>query len=168
MPPSIASAIFAIGIAGLFILDRHGKPTSKALWIPVIWLWLTGGREASRWMIEFGLAPAGVSTESYVLSNPVDPVVYGLLLSLGTIALLGRGQPLKRLLVTNMPVVLYFLYCAASICWSDYPDVAAKRWIKAVGDVVMIAIVLTEAHRITAIKRLMARVAFLLIPLSVL
>src|ERR1041385_1371701 len=169
MPPYIATLVCAAGIIGLFILDRnHNVTTSKALWIPVVWVWIAGGREASRWMIQLGMAPAGVSTEDYVLSNPVDTAVYTALLVLGMWALFRRWSRVKALLRTNLPIVLFFLYCAASIAWSDYPDIAAKRWVKALGDVVMITIVLTEAHRITAIKRFLGRAAFVLIPLSLL
>src|SRR6202035_112417 len=50
----------------------------------------------------------------------------------------------------------------------DYTDVSFKRWIKAVGDLVMVLIVLTDANPFAAVKRLMARVGFVLIPASVL
>jgi len=68
----------------------------------------------------------------------------------------------------NGPILLFFFYTALSIVWSDYPDVAFKRWIKGVGDIVMVLIVLTDPNRLTAFKRLLARVGFLLLPFSIL
>ncbi len=58
--------------------------------------------------------------------------------------------------------------CATSILWSDFPDIAFKRWIKALGDIVMVLIVLTDSAGTAAIKRLLARVGFILIPVSIL
>ena len=55
-----------------------------------------------------------------------------------------------------------------SIGWSDYPDVAFKRWIKSLGDFVMVLIILTDRDRYAAIKRALTWTAFLLMPLSVL
>jgi O-antigen ligase len=68
----------------------------------------------------------------------------------------------------NLPIVLFFAYCAASIVWSDYASVAFKRWTKAAGDLVMVMVVLTDPAPFTAIKRVFARTAFVLIPVSVL
>ncbi len=45
---------------------------------------------------------------------------------------------------------------------------AFKRWTKALGDVVMVMVVLTDPDPFAAVKRLLARAAFILIPLSVL
>jgi exopolysaccharide production protein ExoQ len=64
--------------------------------------------------------------------------------------------------------VLFFGYCALSIAWSEYPFIALKRWSKSVGDVVMILLVLTDPYSPLAVKRVFARVAFILLPLSVL
>ena len=55
-----------------------------------------------------------------------------------------------------------------SLLWSDFPDVAFKRWTKALGDLVMVLVVLSDREPISAVKRLFSRTEFLLIPLSVL
>ncbi len=41
---------------------------------------------------------------------------------------------------------LFFLYAALSMAWSDYPFVTLKHWIKGIGDVMMVLIVLTEPN----------------------
>jgi exopolysaccharide production protein ExoQ len=172
MPPEIAAVVYALGIMVLFALDRERKSrTSKALWIPVAWLWIAGSREVSQWLAALGVWQAGTlsgSPDHYVEGNPIDRAVYTGLSALGMIVLFRRGPEVRRLLRANAPILLFFLYCAASILWSDYPEIAFKRWIKALGDVVMLTVVLTDPNRSAAVERLLTRTGFLLIPLSVL
>jgi len=171
MPSSIATAVYVLAIAGLFVLNRDPKArTSKALWIPVVWFLIVGSREVSAWLAEFGIVQGSYleTPEQYLEGNAIDRVVYTGLLMLGLIVLIPRGQKVVSLLRANLPIVLFFLYCGISILWSDYPGVAMKRWIKAVGDLVMVMVVLTDPDRLAAIKRLLTRVTFLLIPLSIL
>jgi exopolysaccharide production protein ExoQ len=54
------------------------------------------------------------------------------------------------LLQKNIPVLLYFSFCTVSIVWSDFPFVALRRWIKALGDVGMVLIMLTEPAPLTS------------------
>ena len=51
MGASLAFLICSIGVAGLFYLDRDKSVrNSKALWLPVIWLWIAGSRPVSAWL----------------------------------------------------------------------------------------------------------------------
>jgi exopolysaccharide production protein ExoQ len=166
-PPAIATIVFTIGILGLFWLDRDPKArTSKGLWIPTVWLWILGSRELSKWLATFGMGPATISSE--LDGSPIDRNLYTALLVFGVIVLVRRGPEVGRLLRANLPIVFFFLYCGASVLWSDYPGVSFKRWIKALGDPVMVMIVLTDADRLTALKRILKRASFLLVPLNIL
>src|SRR4029077_3152784 len=62
---------------------------------------------------------------------------------------------------------VFMVYCFLAIVWSDFPFVAFKRWIKTLGHPIMVLIVLTEADPREGIKRVLKRVAFLTVPLSV-
>jgi len=104
----------------------------------------------------------------YLEGNPVDRAVLGTLMLLGVIVLLTRRRRVGAVLRANATVLLFFVYCAISSLWSDYPDVAFKRWFRALGDVVMVLVILTDTDWLSALKRVTARVAFLLFPLSVL
>ena len=168
MPPQVATLVCIIGIAGLFVLDRDRRArTSMALWIPVIWLWIVGSREVSIWLASFGIGGA-TTGDTYLEGSPVDRVVYLGLLLVGIVVLATRGHKVARLLQNNLPIVLFFCYCALSVLWSDHADIAFKRWIKSLGDLVMVLIVLTETDRLAAIKRFLLRASFLLMPLSIL
>ena len=172
MAPQIAAVVFALGILGLFWLDQDPEGrTSKALWIPVVRLLLCGSRPVIAWLAAFGLAdrmPTVSSTQQYIDGSPADRNVYTLLLVASVIILLSRSRRATELLRSNWPILLFFSYCAVSVLWSDYPFVAFKRWTKGVGDLLMVLIVLTELEPEIALKRLLSRTAFLLVPLSVL
>ena len=167
----LAILVFAVGILGLFLLNRDRRArTSKALWIPVVWLLIAGSRNVGEWSQTLTLGrPIGIgSSDAYLEGNPVDRNVLGGLIALGIIVLFRRRRQVGALLRRNAPILLYFFYCGASILWSDYPAVAFRRWPRALGDLVMLMVVLTDPDRSAALKRLLARTGFVLVPLSIL
>lgn len=113
------------------------------------------------------MTPAA-SVDQNLDGDSLERVVYTTLLAIGVVVLIGRKEKVLALLRMNGPILLYFGYCALSVFWSDYPDVAFKRWIKALGDLVMVTIILTDRAQFGATKRLLAWLGFLLIPTSVL
>jgi exopolysaccharide production protein ExoQ len=74
----------------------------------------------------------------------------------------------RTLLIRNWSISMYLLYCLISVTWSYHPDVSFKRWIKAIGDLAMVLIIVTDAHPVAAIRHLVSRIGFLLLPTSVL
>jgi len=166
MPAAVATAVCIVGILGLFVLDRdRSVRTSKALWIPVTWLLIVASRPVSVWL---NIAPQTQSPEQYLEGSPLDRFVFLGLLLVGLFVVVRRGRPVLQVLRRNAPIGLYFSYCLASTFWSDYPDVALKRWIKAVGDVVMVLVILTDPEPLAALRGVLTRVGFVLLPLSVL
>jgi exopolysaccharide production protein ExoQ len=160
----IATIVYVLGIWQLFRLNRKAEvQTSKALWIPTVWFFIAASRPVSEW-----LQSPGDATHSVLEGSPLDRAIFSAILALGVIVLLGRTGRAGMLLRSNLPLLLYFLYCGISVVWSDFPDVAFKRWFKATGDVVMVLIVLTESDWVVALKRLLTRVGFVLLPLSIL
>jgi O-antigen ligase len=160
-PPLVATVVFGFGILGLFLLDRDkSQPTSKALWIPVLWMTLAVSTD---WW-----APVPANVNKFVEANPLERDVFAGLLAISCIVLFLRGKRVVTLLRANAPILLFFFYCALSLLWSDYPDVGFKRLIKALGDVAVVMIVLTDPNPRVAIMRFLARPCFFLIPVSVL
>ena len=170
MPRQIAALVFILGIGWLFVLARERRArTSGALWLPVIWLALVGSRSVAEWIAIFGLGGFASSTgNQYLEGSPFDRNVYLALTVFALLVLFKRYGRTGILLRLNAPILLYFAYCAVSILWSDYPDVAFKRWIKAVGDLAMVLVVLTDPDPLTATRRLFRRAAFVLLPISIL
>lgn len=161
----IATLVVVLGILGLFLLDRDRQArTSPALWLPMAWLAICASRPVWAWL---GITPVG-SIDQYLEGSPLDRAVLTALLVAGLIVLVKRGGIVTRLVRANAPVVMFLLYGFVSIVWSDYSDVAFKRWIKALGELVMVGIILTDPEPVPALKRVLAWPAFLLLPLSIL
>lgn len=166
MPPQIATVLFAFGIAGLFWLDRDNSVrTSKALWIPVIWLWIAGSRSPFAW---FGMGVAANALDQLPESSVPDQLLAGSLMLLGLVVLIRRTKEVTSLLKASWPITLYFSFCLISVVWSDFPLWGLKRWVRALSDLIMVLIVFTDPQPIAAFKRLFSRVGFVLLPVSVL
>jgi exopolysaccharide production protein ExoQ len=166
MSQLVASTAVAFLILSLFALERERKVrTSTALWLPTFWVLICASRYVAQWLGTTSLHP---DTTQLLEGNPIDRTIMSALFGLGIIVLLCRKRRVAAILRMNWPILLFFSYSAVSTLWSDYPQTAMKRWIKSLGDIVMILIVLSDKERLPAIKRLLTRVGFLLIPLSVL
>jgi len=153
-------------IVGLFFLDRDvGRVPSRALWIPTAWLLINSSRAVSAWI--HGESAVSLA-QKYSEGSPLDAAIYGILILVGVAVLNLRSRQVKGFLHENVPLLLFISYCALSVIWSDYSFVAFKRWSKSIGDVVMVMVILTDSNPLVATKRVFARVAFVLLPLSVL
>ena len=172
MSPQTASLVFAFGILGLFLLNRdRNAQTSKALWIPVVWMLIAGSRPVSVWLAGGGGDQSIAQYQSvsqYMEGSALDRNVFIVLMALGILVLVARAPKVGAILRANGALILYMFFCALSVTWSDYPGVAFKRWIKFLGDFTMILIVVTDRDSLSAIKRFLARTGFVLLPVSIL
>jgi exopolysaccharide production protein ExoQ len=165
VPPQIATVVYAVGIAGLFWLDRDASVrTSKALWLPVIWLSIAGSRSPSLWL---GMSPTP-GPGQLPPTSLLDQFVAAALMLLAAIVIIQRRREVMSLLTANWPIVLYFSFCLVSLLWSDFPEWGFKRWVRSLGDLLMVLIVATDAQPAAAFRRLLSRVGFVLLPASVL
>ena len=163
MPPGLALAAVSAFIAWLFASDpKRGNTFSGALWIPLLWLLILGSRPVSLWFPN-----AQLSTDATQDGSPFDRNVFIALVVAGVLVLAKRRLDWGIFFSRNRWLVIFFLYIGLSVLWSDYPFIAFKRWIKDVGNIVMVLIVLTEPDPKTALRSLLARCAFVLIPLSI-
>jgi exopolysaccharide production protein ExoQ len=167
MPPQIATLVFAVLTLGLFALDRdRSARTSKALWLPVVWVWIVGSRPVSSWLgVHSGAEDMAVQLAE---GSPFDAAVFTALLAAAIVVLVGRRKRTLTSLKASWPIIVYFSYCFISLTWSDFPGVGFKRWLKAIGDLAMVLIVATDSHPIAALKRFLSRVGFVLLPASIL
>ena len=164
MSPLLATLVYAAGIAAIFYWDRdEDAHTSWFLWVPIVWLLINGSRPVSAWF-QTGVA----ASETVSDGSPLDAAVYGAVIAAGLVVLCTRGRRVIDFVKSNPVIVVFAAYCLISCMWSDDGFVAFKRWIKSVGDVVMIVIVLTDQDPLAAIKRFFCRAAYVLIPASIL
>jgi exopolysaccharide production protein ExoQ len=160
----LAFLICSTGITGLFFLDRDTSTrNSKALWLPVVWLWIAGSRSVSLW---FGMGTSGLA--STLDGSPMDAAIFAALMVAGIIVVFLRRDRTIPLIKSSVPILIYLLYCMISITWSPFPEPAFKRWTKDVGDVVMVLILVTDGQPIAALRRLFSRIGFILFPTSIL
>ena len=137
---------------------------SRAVWVPFLWLTISSSRPVSEWVDSSG-ARRGVQ---YLEGSPLDRNIVTSLIILGLLALWKRRAQTKDILRANAPVVVFLLYCLVSALWADYPFVTLKRWVRAVADIVMVLVVLTDPAPEAAFRWVLSRVAYVLVPLSVL
>jgi O-antigen ligase len=98
----------------------------------------------------------------------LDQALAGALMLLGAIVLIRRRGDVIYLLKASWPILVYFSFALISLLWSDFPGWGFKRWIRALGDVIMALIVVTDVQPAAAFRRLYSRVGFILLPLSLL
>jgi exopolysaccharide production protein ExoQ len=166
MGATLALLVCSVGVAGLFYLNRDKSVrNSVALWLPVIWLWIVGSRPVSSWFGSGGGSARGLA--STLDGSPVDAAVFGALMLAGTVVLFSRKRRTSALLAVSGPLVIYFLYCLISVAWSPIHGPAFKRWTKAIGDLVMVLLIATDAEPRAALQQLYSRVGFVLLPFSI-
>src|SRR5260221_3892521 len=164
LPPVVALWLTLAFI--FFVYRREARlktNVSNALWIPLLWLLITGSRSFSQWLY----LSRGIVIESPEDGSPIDAAVFlGLILS-GYYILRKRGVSLSIFVRENRWLAAFFIFTLISIAWSDFPFIAGKRWIKILGHPIMVLIVLTDPDPVEAVKWLFKRIAYVLIPLSI-
>lgn len=163
MVPTFLCLLF---IGFLFWTDRKrpGRP-SGATWVPLAWMFIAGSRFVSAWL---NLSPSFGSASDLADGSPIDRAVFFGLIIAGLVILARRKADWRNALFSSKWVLLYYLYCLASMAWAEDPAVLAKRWVKELGNPVMVFVLLTERRPYEAIGAVLRRLSFLLLPLSVL
>ena len=149
----------------LFARDRKLNPMpSRASWIALLWILILGSRYVSAW---FGVDTDMVSPDELLEGSPLDRNIFLVLMSAGAVELFLRRPEWGRIFSSNRWFFAFFLYCGLSIFWSDYPFVSFKRYVKEIGNIIMVLIILTEKDPVQATRAVFARYIHLVIPLSI-
>lgn len=164
MIPVLGAVGVGIIICALFWLDRDGARVSGAIWVPYVWLLIASSRPISAWIT---LGTPGYANDAYIDGSPLDRNVLTFVLLVGLFALSKKTQRVKSILRANPQILIFFIYCLISLLWSDYPFVVFKRWVRSVGDIVVVLVIITENNWVDALNRVLTRVGFILIPLSI-
>jgi exopolysaccharide production protein ExoQ len=135
-----------------------------ALWIPQLWFLIAWSRMPSLW---FGLG-VGNSPEGLEEGSPVDRAILSALILIALAVVL--RTPRQRIVAVaklNPALVLLFLFAVASLSWSEFAFITAKRLVKEMGNILMILILVTDKQPKKAVLLVMGRCAYILIPFSV-
>ncbi len=161
---SVATIVFVLFIAWLLSRDRAlWRTSSTALWIPVLWITIIASRPVSVWL-GYNVGNADIDQEG----SPIDRYFYLILILAAFLVLQRRNISWKSLIAQNKWLAAYFIYLGISVLWADDPFVSFKRWIKEIGNICMVAIILSEQDPAVALKSVLFRCSCFLIPLSVL
>jgi O-antigen ligase len=167
MSPSLATLFCLLGIAYLFWADRkQAEGVSRAVWIPLLWMFFAASRFPSQWL-DLG-TPNTATADVYDEGNPLNRNVFLALIVAG-VAVLGRRRVnWGEVLTANPWLLFFFLFALTSTLWADDAGLSFKRWVKGIGDVVMALVILTDKRPYQALGVVLRRLAFLLLPLSLL
>lgn len=166
MNTTAATALYLAFIAGLFLMERRYRPmTSAALWIPIAWWSIVSSRPVSFWIT--GEVARYDNPGQSLEGSPLDAGVYLFLLVFGLVVLARRRVQLSVICRDNAALCLFMGYCLVSVAWSDYPVGTAKRWVKDCGSVIAVLIVATDADPRAAVRAVLGRCAYLVVPTSV-
>src|SRR2546430_7198010 len=105
---------------------------------------MIGSRPVSTWFSTVG--GTGAQAEAYDEGNPIERVIYFVLIAHGLFTLNRRSVSLREIIIANKWMAVFFVYWLFSIMWSDAPLISFKRWIKDAGNLVMVLVLLTEEN----------------------
>jgi len=165
MPPSLALLIWFVLLLGLLYFDpAKDSNSSWALWVPVIWIFIVGSRLPSQWFE----IPARMGVDTLEEGNPLDRTILSVLIALAIVILISRSFKWGDFFARNFALTAFLSFALVSVFWSDFLPVSSKRWFRDLGNYLVILVVLSDARPVEAIRTLLRRLSYLLIPLSIL
>lgn len=131
---------------------------SWAIWVPTLWIALSS--------LRYEVQP-GVPNLEYSVGHPF-PILFMVLLVMGFAVLLGRMPTATAHLAANPALVFLFLFLAVSLAWAPFPWMSFKRWVKILGALGMVLIVVSEPRPAEAFAAVVRRYFYLIVPISLL
>lgn len=163
MSPSLALLLWVALLGGLFYFDpARERTTSAALWVPVTWLFFLGSRGPGMWL---GFS---TGTQSLEDGNPLDRTIFSVLTLAAFAILASRAFPWGRFVMQNSALVFLLTFSLLSCTWSDFPLATFKKWFRDAGVYMMVLVVLSDRRPLEAVRIVLRRMCYLLVPLSVL
>jgi exopolysaccharide production protein ExoQ len=166
MPPAIALSIWLVLLLGLLLFDpAKNSDTSLALWVPLIWMFIVGSRLPSLWI---GARYLRVQAQALEEGDPLNRTFFAVLIVLASSILILRSFKWGHFFTRNFALSTFVVFGLMSILWSDFPLVCFKRWFRDLGHYLMILVVLSDPDPLEAVRTVLRRLCYLLLPLSLL
>jgi O-antigen ligase len=157
MAPLLALTLYCIFAVTALSIERKANPEpTGALWIPLLWILVAASKPVGTWFGTAGGEDGSVLDQYFGIA----------LLLAGLLVLANRPFSLWGALGSNAWLLALLLWMALSVSWSDMPDTAFKRWGREVVAVVMACVVASEPQPKQALEAIFRRLAYLLIPAS--
>ena len=164
MPPYLALFIWFILLLLLFYFDpAKDQKLSSGLWVPIIWMSLIASRLPSQWL------GAGQQTVASAIEegNMLDRSIWLCLILVAMGILMSRSFDWADFIARNLALAAYLSFALVSILWADSAFVSFKKWFRDLGSYFVVLIVLSDPHPFEAVRTVLRRVCYLLIPLSI-
>ncbi len=162
MPPLLALAACLAFTLSLLVRDGRKVERFTAGGITaLIWFSIIASKPVSVWidpMGEYAFESEG---------STLDRNIYLCLMIVGIYLLSRRKIDWGGLLANNKAVLSFALFALLSLSWSDFPEIGFKRWVKLIGMLVMVLLLVTERDPGNAVRALVRRAAYVLVPLSI-
>ena len=92
-----------------------------------------------------------------------------LLLTVAAIAILvSRSFQWGNFVVQNSALAFFLAFALLSVAWSDFPLPTFKKWFRDMGVYMAVLVVLSDPRPLEAVRTVLRRVCYLLVPLSIL
>jgi exopolysaccharide production protein ExoQ len=165
MSPSLALLIWLVLLLGLFYFDvaRESK-ASAALWVPLIWLFFLGSRSPSLWV---GFQTATTAAQALEEGSPLDRTIFSLLTLAAFGILFSRSFQWGKFVRQNSALFSFLAFSLVSVVWSDFPFATFKKWFRDLGVYMAVLVVLSDPRPLEAVRTVLRRLYYLLIPLSI-
>ncbi|MGA2807592.1 MAG: O-antigen ligase family protein, partial [Terracidiphilus sp.] len=165
MPPTLALILCLISLAALLRFDPANEPNiSPTLWVPLTWMFFLGSRSPSQWLT----GQMGLSAQALEDGNPLDRVVFLVLILLAIGILISRSFKWGSFFARNLALTALISYALVSVLWSDFPFIAFKRWFRDLGPYLVIFVILSDPRPLEAVRTVLRRLSYSLILLSIL
>lgn len=165
MPPKLALLLTYGFVFWLFRRDIRSKPPiSGWVWLPVTWFLIIATRNPTQWLAIWGVPGFGQSMQA---GSNLDAIVLCVLMFLGLCCLHSRRVSLSYFVKDNTWLVLLLLYSLLAVAWSDTPYTSLKQWIRIMGHPIMAMIILTDPVPRQALRSLILRCSYIILPFSI-
>ncbi len=165
MASSVALLTWLLLLIALFYFDpARERKESKAILVPLVWMFFIGSRLPSLWL--GGGRVSGVA-QALQEGNGTDRIIDLTLILLSIVILARRRIDWGGFAARNGFLLAYVAFGVVSIFWSDFPFVAFKRWIRDIGSYLVVLVALSDAHPEEAVRALLRKLSYLLVPLSI-
>jgi exopolysaccharide production protein ExoQ len=167
MPPNLA-LFLGFAFAGFCIvraLRTEGGFPLSLLW-PTLWYMVCSSRPFGSWMDMWNIQIPLISALG-AEGSPMDQFFYLSLILMGWRVLATRHFSWGELFRENRWAAALILVMGLSVAWSDYPFTSFKRYIKVIGSVVMVLVILTDQRPFTAMGTVLRTCLYVHLPLSI-
>jgi exopolysaccharide production protein ExoQ len=127
-------------------------------------MWIMATRLPSQW---FDIQ-VGQGIQALEEGNPFDRSIFIILILLAIGILGSRSLTYADVFARNVALIAFLCFAFLSVSWSDYAVVAFKRWFRDLGNYLMILVILSDPSPLEAVRTVLRRLSYLVIPLSVL